>query len=32
MKGLAFIKDPDGNWIEILSGAGLRDIVVKLSP
>lgn len=30
MKGLAFIKDPDGYWIEILSGIGLRDIVMKL--
>ncbi|MEQ8660370.1 MAG: lactoylglutathione lyase [Gammaproteobacteria bacterium] len=27
MKGLAFIKDPDGYWIEILSPAGLRAIV-----
>ncbi len=27
MKGLAFIKDPDGYWIEILSGKGLRDII-----
>ena len=26
MKGLAFIKDPDGYWIEILSPKGLRDI------
>ncbi len=28
MKGLAFVKDPDGYWIEILSGAGLRDIIL----
>ena len=28
MKGLAFIRDPDGYWIEILSGAGLRDLIV----
>lgn len=28
MKGLAFIKDPDGYWIEILSGAGLRDLIM----
>lgn len=28
MKGLAFVKDPDGYWIEILSGSGLRDIVI----
>jgi len=28
MKGLAFIKDPDGYWIEILSSRGLRDLVL----
>lgn len=27
MKGLAFIRDPDGYWIEILSPQGLRAIV-----
>ena len=27
MKGLAFIKDPDGYWIEILSPTGLAAIV-----
>ena len=27
MKGLAFIKDPDGYWIEVLSPKGLRAIV-----
>ena len=27
MKGLAFIKDPDGYWIEILSPTGLATIV-----
>jgi lactoylglutathione lyase len=27
MKGLAFIKDPDGYWIEILSGRNLRKII-----
>lgn len=27
MKGLAFIKDPDGYWIEILSPAGITDII-----
>jgi lactoylglutathione lyase len=27
MKGLAFIKDPDGYWIEILSAQGLSAIV-----
>ena len=25
MKGLAFIKDPDGYWIEILSAKGLAS-------
>lgn len=30
MKGLAFVKDPDGYWIEILSGSGLRDIILGL--
>jgi lactoylglutathione lyase len=29
MKGLAFIKDPDGYWIEILSPQGLRAIVAS---
>jgi lactoylglutathione lyase len=29
MKGLAFIKDPDGYWIEILSPRGLRAIVAN---
>ncbi len=27
MKGLAFIKDPDGYWIEILSGSGLGKLI-----
>lgn len=27
MKGLAFIKDPDGYWIEILSAKGIADII-----
>ena len=27
MKGLAFIKDPDGYWIEIVSGPNLRDLI-----
>jgi lactoylglutathione lyase len=27
MKGLAFIRDPDGYWIEILSGPNLRDLM-----
>jgi lactoylglutathione lyase len=30
MKGLAFIQDPDGYWIEVLSGRGLRDIVSRV--
>ena len=29
MKGLAFIKDPDGYWIEILSSTGLRDLLFQ---
>jgi lactoylglutathione lyase len=29
MKGLAFIQDPDGYWIEILSPQGLRAIVAN---
>ena len=29
MKGLAFVKDPDGYWIEILSGAAMRDLLTK---
>ena len=29
MKGLAFVKDPDGYWIEILSASGLRDLIVQ---
>ena len=27
MKGLAFIKDPDGYWIEILSAEGITEII-----
>ena len=27
MKGIAFIKDPDGYWIEILSPHGIEAIV-----
>jgi lactoylglutathione lyase len=30
MKGLAFIKDPDGYWIEVLSGSGLRSLIDDL--
>ena len=29
MKGLAFVKDPDGYWIEILSSSGLRDLILN---
>jgi lactoylglutathione lyase len=29
MKGLAFIKDPDGYWIEVLSGDGLRGLIME---
>jgi lactoylglutathione lyase len=29
MKGLAFIKDPDGYWIEIVSGPSLRDLITS---
>lgn len=29
MKGLAFVKDPDGYWIEIFSGSGLRDLIME---
>jgi lactoylglutathione lyase len=32
MKGLAFIQDPDGYWIEVLSPQGLRDIIAQHSP
>ena len=28
MKGLAFVKDPDGYWVEILSSRGLRDLIL----
>ncbi len=31
MKGLAFIQDPDGYWIEVLSPQGLRDIIAEHS-
>ncbi len=27
MKGLAFIKDPDGYWIEILAAEGIAEII-----
>ena len=28
MKGLAFIKDPDGYWVEILSANGLAELSI----
>lgn len=31
MKGLAFVKDPDGYWIEILSANTLRDLIISVS-
>ena len=31
MKGLAFIKDPDGYWIEIFSPTGLKNIILGQS-
>ncbi len=29
MRGLAFVKDPDGYWIEILDAARLRDFIME---
>lgn len=29
IKGLAFIKGPDGYWIEVLSSVGLREVVMN---
>ena len=29
MRGLAFIQDPDGYWIEILSSKGLSDLILN---
>ncbi len=31
MKGLAFIKDPDGYWVEILSSGGLGKIIDRMA-
>ncbi|WP_235527238.1 lactoylglutathione lyase [Sphingopyxis sp. 113P3] len=28
MKGIAFVKDPDGYWVELLSPASLRNIIM----
>lgn len=30
MKGIAFIKDPDGYWIEILNGTSIANTVLGL--
>lgn len=30
MKGIAFVKDPDGYWIELLTGDTLRDLVMGM--
>ncbi len=30
MKGLAFIQDPDGYWVEIVSGPNMRDLMARL--
>jgi len=29
MKGLAFIKDPDGYWIEILAARSLAEMIAS---
>ncbi len=29
MKGLAFIRDPDGYWVEILSAGGLSELITR---
>lgn len=31
MKGLAFVRDPDGYWIEILSADSLRDLIMAMA-
>ncbi len=31
MKGLAFIRDPDGYWIEVLSSNGLAKIITDMA-
>ena len=30
MRGLAFVKDPDGYWIEMLDARRLRDIILEM--
>jgi lactoylglutathione lyase len=30
MKGLAFIQDPDGYWVEIVSGPNLRSLMASV--
>lgn len=31
MKGIAFIKDPDGYWIEIIDGRNVANIILDLT-
>lgn len=31
MKGLAFIRDPDGYWIEVLSSSGLANVIAEMA-
>jgi lactoylglutathione lyase len=31
MKGIAFIKDPDGYWIEIFSAENIADVIGSVS-
>ena len=31
MKGLAFIRDPDGYWIEILSASGSAKLISEIA-
>ena len=31
MKGIAFVKDPDGYWIEILNGENLVNVTKEFS-
>jgi lactoylglutathione lyase len=29
MKGIAFIKDPDGYWVEVFSPIGLTNVILE---
>ena len=29
MKGIAFIKDPDGYWVEIFAPVGLKNVILE---